>query len=185
MLHAPPCVECFLNSPQRTSEYLHAPKNLYWCHLVTSSLHVSSHASPSHVIVHVSTTSLSDIIPIVAQICDPNWNWLGILDLTWIMLTLYYWLLVDFDYPWPLTLTRFDFDFFVDLWLKVKIFERAYLAQFFSAWFLHWSSKIGQLAYSSLWFLQRHSLRHLQVIFSCLSNLKLSSSFRLEFEGAC
>ena len=48
-----------------------------------------------------------------------------------------------------------------------------------------WSSEIGQLAYSSLWFLQRHSSRHLQVIFLYLSNLKPSSSFYLEFEGGC
>ena len=51
--------------------------------------------------------------------------------------------------------------------------------------FFTWSFEIGQLTHSSLWFLQRHSSQHLQVIFSCLSNLKPSSSFCLEFEGGC
>ena len=84
----------------------------------------------------------------------------------------------------PLTLTFVDFDFCVDLWPKVKIFKRAYLALFFAYSVSSFEAlKIGQLAHSSLWFFQRHSSRHLQGTFSCLSNLKPSLSFRLEFEG--
>ena len=63
---------------------------------------------------------------------------------------------------------------------KLKFLKWPILLSFFI-----WSSEIGQLANSSLWFLQRHSSWHLQVIFSCLFNLKPSSSFRLEFEGGC
>ena len=60
-LHAPPG---FLTSPPRASEHVrscHAPKSaadVIWRHRMTSSLHVSSHASTStSALVHVSDTS--------------------------------------------------------------------------------------------------------------------------------
>ena len=50
-------------------------------------------------------------------------HWVGRLDLDHPDLTREHWLLT-----WPGSV---NFDFCVDLWPKVKIFERAYLAQFF------------------------------------------------------
>ena len=85
--------------------------------------------------------------------------------------------LVDFDFlRWPLTISQ-NFQ----KGLSCSFFR---VDSNFGLRFFIWSSEIGQLAHS-LWFLQRHFSRHLQVIFSCLFNLKPSSSFRLEFEGGC
>ena len=90
-------------------------------------------------------------------------------------------------YPLTLSLDQLTLTFCVDLWPKVKIFEMAYLAQFFCIdsnfrlCFFIWNSEIGQLAHSSLWFLQRHSSRHLQVIFSCLPKLSLTCISSLGF----
>ena len=91
------------------------------------------------------------------------------------------WLLLSADY-W-LWLFALPFDH------KSKFLKEPTLLSFFCLDFnfgLHffiWNFKIGQLAHSSLWFLQRHSSMHLYEIFSCLSNLKLSSSVHLKFEG--
>ena len=90
----------------------------------------------------------------------------------------------------PLALTV-DFDFLRWLLTKSQNFRHGLSCSVFrinfnfGLRFFIWNSKLGQLAHSSLWFLQRHFSRHLQMIFSCLSNLKPSSSFRLEFEGGC
>ena len=92
-------------------------------------------------------------------------------------------LTIDFD-PWPV-----DFDFLRWPLTKSQNFQQGLSCLVFRVdsnfllCFFVWSSKIGQLAHSSLWFLQRLYLWHLQEIFSCLSNLKPSSSFRLKFEG--
>ena len=87
---------------------------------------------------------------------------------------------IDFDLwllRWPLTKSQ-------NFWngLSCSVFH---VDSNFGLCFFIWNFEIGQLACSSLWFLQRHFSRHLQVIFSCLSNLKPSLSFRLEFEGRC
>ena len=85
---------------------------------------------------------------------------------------------IDFDFlHWPLTKSQ---NFRQGLSCSVFRVDSNFELHFFV-----WSSKIGQLTHSSLWFLQRLYSWHLQEIFSCLSNLKPSSSFRLEFEGGC
>ena len=86
--------------------------------------------------------------------------------------------LVDFDFlRWPLTKSQ---NFRQSLSCSVFCIDFNFGLRFFI-----WNSKIGQLAHSSLWFLQRLYSWHLQEILSCLSNLKPSSSFHLEFEGGC
>ena len=85
---------------------------------------------------------------------------------------------VDFDFlHWPLTKSQ-NFRH----GLSCSVFR---VDSNFELCFFVWNSKIGQLAHSSLWFLQRHYSWHLQEIFLCLSNLKPSLSFCLEFEGGC
>ena len=95
-LHAPPG---FMAAPPCAD----TATDVIWRHMMTSSLHVSSHASTS-----TSAALLLDPWP------DPETqNRPGPVS-------------IDFN-PGPV-----DFDFCVDLWPKVKISDNAYLAQFFA-----------------------------------------------------
>ena len=139
----------------------HTPKNSCWCHL-TSPDDVIKHASPSPRLRHV--------IGWHQRLCCP------IRDPTRTM------------YPLTLTWTSWLW-----LWLFALTFDQNSKFPYsvfrvnsnFGLRFFIWNSKIGQLAHSSLWFLQRHCSWYFQVIFSYLVNLKPLSSFRLEFEGGC
>ena len=92
-----------------------------------------------------------------------------------------FWLTVDFDLLGLTFALTFD--------QKSKFLKGLILPSFshrFQFWTLVLHLKLQSWsigAFFILWFLQGHSSRHLQVIFSCLSNIKPSSSFRLEFEG--
>ena len=131
---------------------------------------------------HVSDTSSDDISNIAAQFVarieidsetriQPGSRW-----------PMHYCLTIDFDYP--LT-ADFDFNFNFMRWpltksqnfLNCLFFLVFCVDSDFGLYFFIWSSEIDQLAHSSPWFLQRHSLKHLLGIFSYLSNLKVSSSF--------
>ena len=180
LLHAPTNITCSY----------HAPKHCCWCHL-TLSLHVSSHASTStsaratsalDTSSNISASHVSSVASSAPRHLADRWPrptrpgppgsdpWA---------------LSVDFDHG-PV-----DFDFLRWPLTKSQIFRQCLSCSVFridsnfELYFFVWSSKIGQLAHSSLWFLQRLYSWHLQEIFSCLSNLKPSSSFRLEFEGRC
>ena len=172
-LHAPPG---FLISPPRAGEHTrscHAPKfaaDVIWRHRMTSSLHVSSHAS-------MSTSATRHKMTSVDLLLDP-WPDLETQNRPEPVSVDFDPGLVDFDFlRWLLTKSQ---NFRQNLSCSVFSVDSNFELRFFV-----WSSKIGQLAHSSLWFLQWLYSWHLQEIFSCLSNLKPSSSFRLEFEGGC
>ena len=118
-LHVPLGYWLLLHALMNNACSSQAPKtvaDVIWRHRMTSSLHVNSHASTSTLaLVHVSNTSLDDISSstawLVTQLGNPK-----------LTRTSIHWL-------WTWTV---DFDFCVDLWPKVKIFKRAYLAQFFA-----------------------------------------------------
>ena len=149
-------------------DYSHAPsEELRHLNMTSWMTLDKSHLSPRHVINHVSSVTSSA----PCHLAD-RWPWSTQPDLDHSDLT------VDFDLlRWPLTKSQ-------NFWqgLSCLVFH---VDSDFGLRFFIWSSKIGQLAHSSFWFLQRHSSRHFQVIFSCLSNLKPLSSFCLEFEGGC
>ena len=151
----------------------------WWRHLMTSSVHVSSHASMSTSALDTSlATSATRHMMTSADLLLNPWtnpetrNRLGLVSVDFDSRP------VDFDFlRWPLTKSQ-NFR----QGLSYSVFR---VDSDFGLCFFVWNSKISQLAHSSLWFLQRHSLRHLQVIFSCLSNLKLLSNFRLKFDEGC
>ena len=115
-LHAPPG---FLASPPRAGEHctllpsVDSAADVIWRHMMTSSLHVSSHAS-------TSTSALVHVIGWRHQIyCltrDPTRKPRTDPD----------------QYPLTLTMDQLTLTFCVDLWPKVKISNMAYFAQFFA-----------------------------------------------------
>ena len=161
---------------------LHAPatrRYFCWCHLTSyddviisrqqprKHVHVSPSSRQWHVIGWCQQIYYSTRDPTQKPGTDPNQY---PLTLTLDQLTLTF-------LRWPLTKSQ---NFRQGLSCSVFRVDSNFELHFFI-----WNSKIGQLAYSSLWFLQRLYSWYLQEIFLCLSNLKPSSSFRLEFEGGC
>ena len=133
-----PHVQCFLNSPLCASGLLactiHASKNLCWCHLMMSSLHVSSHASPSHVIIHVirwcQPYHSSNPWPKPELTRKPEFD-LNHTDRCTVDCPL------TLTVHWPLTLTRFNFGFCVDFDQKLK-FQKMPILLSFSHRFRFW-----------------------------------------------
>ena len=140
-----------------SSRPMHAPKNYVSILLTSFDDIIKSHASPSHVSPRPHQCHIIRMTSATLQL-DPWLTWktqnrpklcrsLTNRPNRWL---------------WPLLTLTFAVTF--DQKLKLlKGFILLNLSCRFWFWtlFFHWSSKIGQLAYSSLWFFQRHSSRHL------------------------
>ena len=147
--HAPPG---FLAAPPRTGEHcMLLPRadtavDVIWRHMMTSSLHVSSHARTStSALVHVNNVASSAPRHLVDR--WPRPTRLGPHGFDPFALTVDFDLgLIDFDFlRWPLTKSQnFRQGFSCSIFRVDSNFELRFFV---------WSSKIGQLAHSSLWFL--------------------------------
>ena len=153
-LHAPPG---FLAAPPRAgglSTRLTRAELSCWCHLMSSDDVISPRQQP-HKLVHVSPSPRQRHVigwhqRLHCSTRDLTRNRLGPVSVDFDPR------LVDFDFDflrWPLTKSQ-------NFWhgLSCSVFR---VDSNFELRFFIWSPKIGQLAHSSLWFLQRHSSWHL------------------------
>ena len=177
ILHTPSWATLFLASPPRAITQCHAPPmrlrilimscwrhyamSVTCKHATSSVTQAPSLSAPRH---RMTSASLQPIYDLTQKPrIDPNYI------THWLCLTVDFTRSLTLTLCWPLT--------------KSQIFQKGlsylifHVVSDFGHHFFIWSSEIGQLAYSSLWFLQRYSSRHFQGIFSCLSNLNLLSSF--------
>ena len=147
-LHAP---TGFLAAPPRASEHCtllscaDSTADVIWRHMMTSSLHVSSHASTSTSATRHRMTSADLLLDSWPDLETRNQP--GPISVNFDPGP------VDFDFLcWPLTKSQ-NFR----QGLSCSVFR---IDSNFGLFFFIWNPKIGQLAHSSLWFLQRHSSRH-------------------------